>query len=93
MFAALGRILFGCTHRSITFPQSPRHSGARFGHDPYVVCLECGREFRYDWMAMRLSSPLTRRPSGHDSGEVATQPAGDSRSFWTLSIFRLLFRA
>jgi hypothetical protein len=43
--------LFGCTHRHCTFPRT-----AKKGAVPamYVVCLDCGKEFPYDWQAMRV---------------------------------------
>ncbi len=52
--------LFGCLHRRTTFPMRPPPrdavppSGARRGD--YVVCLDCGREFSYDWKAMRFEN-------------------------------------
>lgn len=57
--------LFGCWHKNISFPQTlkrgQRRSGAAQG-GTYVVCLDCGREFAYDWEKMRVvSSPV----SGH----------------------------
>ncbi len=30
-------------------------------HGTYVVCLDCGKEFRYDWNEMRLGKPVTAR--------------------------------
>lgn len=38
--------LFGCSHRRTTFPLTKKRT--------YVVCLECGREFQYDWQKMRI---------------------------------------
>jgi hypothetical protein len=26
-----------------------------------VVCLDCGKEFAYDWIAMRAGKPVTPR--------------------------------
>ena len=52
-------VLFGCSHRRTTFPitakadpRSPRVQKAR----TYVVCLDCGKEFQYDWHAMQMVS-------------------------------------
>ena len=56
--------LFGCSHRRTTFPQTPgRRSGAHVLHDSvrngtYVVCLDCGKEFAYDWNRMQLGDPV-----------------------------------
>lgn len=30
-------------------------------HGTYVVCLECGTEFRYDWNEMRKAEPVMAR--------------------------------
>ena len=42
-------LCFGCPHSRTTFPltaKSPKRT--------YVVCLECGKEFEYDWKEMRV---------------------------------------
>ncbi len=50
--------LFGCTHKRITFPITIRPSLKRGKNTPpsgtYVVCLDCGREFAYDWKEMKI---------------------------------------
>ena len=48
--------LFGCPHRQLTFPitvKPPRSGGADLA-ETYVVCLECGKEFTYDWQNMEV---------------------------------------
>ena len=45
--------LFGCAHRSTTFPLTPKRK-----RDMYVVCLDCGKEFSYDWTEMRIGQPV-----------------------------------
>lgn len=42
------RLLFGCPHSRMTFPQSKKNGPC------HVVCLECGEEFLYDWQGMRV---------------------------------------
>jgi len=53
-------MLFGCWHRHISFPQSnrtgARRSSAARQTGTYVVCLDCGKEFAYDWQQMRIVS-------------------------------------
>lgn len=52
--------VMGCSHRRTTFPLTlPREAGAaqltqtsRSG--AYVVCLDCGKEFAYNWKEMRI---------------------------------------
>jgi hypothetical protein len=52
--------LFGCHHRNTTFPISTRtgtrRTGAARPTGTYIVCLDCGREFPYDWKQMRVVS-------------------------------------
>ena len=60
----LGKVLdvmFGCRHTRYSFPITVR-AGARRAKTPghtgtYVVCLDCGREFSYDWQEMRIAEP------------------------------------
>jgi RNase P subunit RPR2 len=58
--------LFGCPHRRCTFPiTSSKKAGAgsqangRGSHATYIVCLECGQEFPYDWKRMKLGRRAT----------------------------------
>lgn len=58
--------LFGCSHRRCTFPiTSTRKAGeasrakGRGSHDTYIVCLDCGQEFAYDWQRMKLGRRAT----------------------------------
>ena len=52
-------MLFGCWHRKYTFPIT---ADIRDGHSAhsnkmtYVVCLDCGKEFPYDWEKMKVLS-------------------------------------
>src|SRR5712692_1673099 len=48
--------LFRCSHRRTTFPMTPvDKTGATTG-GAYVVCLECGKQFSYDWEQMRIEN-------------------------------------
>jgi len=60
MLHAILERIFGCSHRSTSFPLTPSRKVAReFNrHGTYVVCLECGKEFGYDWNAMRIGDPV-----------------------------------
>jgi hypothetical protein len=74
MMAALLNNLFGCSHNKITFPITPtgKMKSANAGphrHGTYVVCLECGQEFQYDWKAMRMGEPVRIRPYAPDPVE------------------------
>lgn len=78
MFQSLLNSLFGCSHQRTTFPLTParRMAGnslsATLRNGTYVVCLDCGKEFAYDWKAMRVGQPVmnpvatsTAQPSFH----------------------------
>ena len=61
VFDSVINSLFSCGHKRITFPQTPARemltsTGER--HGTYVVCLECGREFRYDWSQMTIGEAV-----------------------------------
>ena len=49
--------LFGCTHHHCTFPMTSRGAAEASAGKPspktYVVCLDCGKEFAYDWQKMK----------------------------------------
>lgn len=58
MLAKMMDAVFGCRHSRYSFPLtiragSRRAPTARTG--TYVVCLDCGREFGYDWQQMRVA--------------------------------------
>ena len=67
MLQSLFDTLFGCSHQRTTFPLTParRNAGtpltgaARNGM--YVTCLDCGKEFAYDWKSMRIGQPVVGR--------------------------------
>ena len=66
MIAKLIDAVFGCRHPRYSFPVTlrgaKRHSQAAALTGTYVVCLECGREFPYDWQQMKvITSPSERR--------------------------------
>ncbi len=69
MFADVFDKLFGCWHRNYSFPITARKANSNYSHaadltGTYVVCLECGREFPYDWEQMKVltSEPVEPAP-------------------------------
>ena len=63
MFNSLISAIFGCAHARTTFPLTPSRrtqmtEGTRSG--TYVVCLDCGKEFDYNWKEMRIGSPVEK---------------------------------
>jgi hypothetical protein len=53
MLHALLNSLFGCSHQHTTFPQTRTRK-----KETYVVCLDCGKEFSYNWQEMRIGQPV-----------------------------------
>jgi hypothetical protein len=59
MFADVFDKLFGCWHKNCSFPITTRRANNNHSHaadltGTYVVCLECGKEFPYDWDQMKV---------------------------------------
>jgi predicted transcriptional regulator len=50
--------LFGCPHKRCTFPITAKsgqsNSNPAKSTATYIVCLECGKEFTYDWQRMKV---------------------------------------
>lgn len=67
MIARLYDAVFGCRHSRYSFPVTVRRSGARRPQaaaltGTYVACLDCGKEFPYDWNEMKvITSPERHR--------------------------------
>jgi hypothetical protein len=67
--------LFGCSHKKLSFPITVRGARRRSTQaasvtGTYVVCLDCGHEFPYDWNEMKVVSRIS---NGHSSA-IATEP-------------------
>jgi len=66
MIAKLVDALFGCWHSHYSFPitvrpGSRRRSPAAALTGTYVVCLDCGKEFPYDWQEMKVITSSEQR--------------------------------
>jgi hypothetical protein len=79
MLNAFLNSLFGCSHSRTTFPQTPGRTGksATAGRNGmYVVCLDCGKEFAYDWNEMRVGRQVgVKSPSN----TAALAPVAEGR--------------
>jgi len=58
-------VLFGCRHSNYSFPitvrsRSRRNTAAALT-GTYVACLDCGREFPYDWQEMKVVTSVVAR--------------------------------
>jgi hypothetical protein len=63
LLGSLFDLLFSCKHRRTTFPFTPvkRKTAGTQGEFPaetYVVCLDCGKQFAYDWETMQLGNAV-----------------------------------
>ena len=69
-------VLFGCSHKRFTFPITVKHGQRRLDcpslRGTYVVCLDCGKEFEYDWRSMRVvfSQEGVHQPMVETAAEV-----------------------
>lgn len=65
MISSMLDVLFGCWHKNYSFPikvKDVRHNHAAALTGTYVVCLDCGKEFPYDWEQMKVvSAPKQRK--------------------------------
>ncbi|MBM3773927.1 MAG: hypothetical protein FJW37_02075 [Acidobacteria bacterium] len=59
MWNFLARLTLTCSHERTSFPLTPRRGAAR--RQTYVCCLDCGKEFQYDWANMRIGEPVSPR--------------------------------
>jgi hypothetical protein len=68
MLSTLFEMLFGCTHSNYSFPITAkganRNIAAAGATGTYVVCLDCGKEFAYDWEAMKVIGTVSK-PASH----------------------------
>ena len=76
MFADVFDMLFGCWHKNYSFPITPKkannnRSYASSVKGTYVVCLDCGKEFPYDWNQMKV---LTRESEFTESAPLTAEP-------------------
>src|ERR1700736_2385126 len=60
MLGSIFERLFGCSHRRLTRPITPVSKPGVPSGETYVVCLECGKQFAYDWNHMRIGKPIER---------------------------------
>ena len=64
MLSKLMDAMFGCRHARYSFPITVRPGSNRYSKSgragTYVACLDCGKEFRYDWQEMKIVGSQTR---------------------------------
>src|SRR5271166_5882758 len=74
-------LLFGCWHRRRSFPITVRGKQRRIAAasvtGTYVVCLDCGREFPYDWDRMK-SVKVATKPQTNTSEPVTVLSSSEA---------------
>lgn len=59
MLSIVANWLFGCAHRRTSFPITFRNASnyrkSSQSAETYIVCLDCGKRFAYDWAAMCIA--------------------------------------
>jgi hypothetical protein len=72
-------VLFGCSHKSFSFPitkkRAQRVSAAASVTGTYVVCLDCGKEFAYDWQQMKIVGNKASKPANVQPKPVKAEQA------------------
>lgn len=63
MIDTLANLLFRCPHRRLTRPITPVSKPGVPSGETYVVCLNCGKQFSYDWKEMRLGRAIENTAS------------------------------
>ena len=53
-------LLFRCSHRRLTRPITPVSEIAQPHGETYVVCLDCGKQFAYDFKEMKIGKAIDR---------------------------------
>ena len=71
MLHSVMNALFGCGHQRTTFPITPRRGtvGSAVSdslNGTYVACLDCGKEFAYDWKSMRIGEQVAASPTSRE---------------------------
>ncbi len=89
MIDSLFNLVFLCSHRNTTFPLTPRPAVSGSSVVPrrrgtYVVCLECGKEFPYNWNELRIE------PASAIRGHAPGRGLRDMFAAWLQPLVRLL---
>lgn len=84
LMATLVDMLFGCWHKHYSFPitsrPGQRRSPAASLTGTYVVCLDCGKEFPYDWQEMKVISSRPARAKALAAKAAAGAYAGEEEA-------------
>ncbi len=77
MMAKMFDSIFGCRHSNYSFPITVRSRSRRISAasltGTYVACLDCGKEFPYDWQDMKVIT--STEAGGHRVHALAPKEA------------------
>jgi len=77
MIGSIFDSFFGCSHRRLTRPITPVSKPGVPSGETYIVCLDCGKQFAYDWNHMRIGKPIKRSP---DTGVLRPDMPGAAKT-------------
>ena len=83
MISSISERLLGCSHRRLTRPITPLRKPGQPAGETYVVCLDCGRQFAYDWDHMRIGKKIERSP---ESGVLRPDMPGTAKTKITYAL-------
>ncbi|MCL5743569.1 MAG: hypothetical protein M1541_06530 [Acidobacteria bacterium] len=64
MIDSLFNLIFHCRHRRMSFPFRPASKTGFAQGETYVICLDCAKQFTYDWEHMRVGKAIELAKSG-----------------------------
>lgn len=79
VFDSIWNALVGCRHRRTTFPLTPARPKTGEPHtethaETYVVCLDCGKQFVYDWEKMHIGGAVDISDGIQEVGRTSPVP-------------------
>ena len=82
-------MVFGCWCKRCSFPITARgklrsNSAAASVTETYVVCLDCGHEFPYDWSQMKMLASKPRTGVGGKAHQSRSRSQGRLGLCWTI---------
>jgi hypothetical protein len=84
MIGTIFNMLFKCSHSRLTRPITPVSKPGVASGETYVVCLDCGKQFAYDWNHMRIGKQIDR---SSDSGVLQPEMPGGRKAKMKYALF------
>jgi hypothetical protein len=86
-------LLFRCPHRRLTRPVTPVSKAGVPHGETYVVCLDCGKQFSYDFKEMRVGRPIEHSHDGSVIPPNMPKPRQSKLKYALLAALPLAFLA